>query len=104
MKTNEMTPEDICIRCAEIEGWTKICASTGMPPTGLMPDDADGEYDEVIPDYCNSIDMINDAVLRLPDYAQYNWLVTLESMSPTMLKFVTASALDRARAFVKIHE
>lgn len=65
-----------------------------------------------IPDYCNSIDAINAAVLRLNEDDQFEWTMELQKMLMEKHKMAagyltkeiaTASAIDRAKAFAAIH-
>lgn len=103
MKT-ELTPEEIRMRCAEIEGWKKHKGSM------FLCHSPKGDSYLNFPDYCNSIDAINAAVLRLPMQKLKRWLVKLAIIYPIVegmekeASMVTASALDRSRAFVAIHE
>lgn len=117
MKTSEMTEDQIRVRCADLEGWKQWQNETGK---GLSWTPPGKEYAIFMraepPDYCNSIDAINAVVKRLPLKSQAKWAFALidilESVTPepefgkteTILLLVTASALDRARAFVAIHE
>lgn len=114
MTDSEMTPEQIRVRCAEIDGWTEM--ETGKFSGALVGTSPQGEVCTYIPFYTNSIDVINAAVLRLPPDAQKRWafklIEILEPVTPepelgkagAILLMITASALDRARAFVAIHE
>ncbi len=106
---SEMTPYEIRVRCADIEG-------RSTKPTKLRFGGELVSVPRLVPDYCNDPNAINAAVLRLPLEKQRQWafamIEILEQRTPepelgkagAVLLLVTASALDRARAFVAIHE
>lgn len=100
-----MTPDELRIRCAEIdllplgiEIWTSALPSKQL------------RYD--VPHYCDSIDAINAAVLRLNEDDQFEWTMELQKILMEKHKMAagyltkeiaTASAIDRAKAFAAIH-
>lgn len=108
-----MTPEELRIRCAEIEGWKDIQNINGCI-VGMKPC-SNWIYPANLPDYCNSIDAINAAVLRLSDEKLEAWEYALEEELFGMMNqalrddpghraaLATASAIERATAFAAIH-
>ncbi len=59
-----------------------------------------------LPDYTNDLNAINAAVLRLPEEKLDDWVMKIAELVEDrwIFRAVTASALERARAFVAIHE
>lgn len=107
MKTNEMTPEQIRVRCAEIEGWTNIAGNEAY----VLGYENGASNLEEIPEYTNSRDAIIEAVIRLTPKRRKEWIDEMFKRAPLSkgqrldkIWYATASALDRARAFVATHE
>lgn len=107
-----MTPNELRIRCAEIDNFTEVYISEEGVFVGMRNDKP-----SLVPEYCKSIDAITAAVLRLSEEKRAEWFNALVGIvayvdhegENTLFYWeaklcATASALDRATAFVKIHE
>lgn len=98
------------IRCAEIEGVTDFYLYNG-DLWGFLNGEPGGTHD-----YCNDTNAINAAVLRLDEDLSWKFLIELSKLNPRgasvwpawtdqdVYFIATASAIDRCKAFLKVHE
>lgn len=117
-----MTPEELRIRCAELDGWRNVYLYEDNAGPSMWVGDPPShrplrmnQPDRHIPNFCYDLNDINAAVLRLSDEKLEAWEYALEEELFGMMNqalrddpghraaLATASAIERATAFAAIH-
>jgi hypothetical protein len=105
-----MSDQEINTAIAEECGWTKVFSEEWGPLRGLKSGDKfyAGCAFTTVPDYCNDLNAIRDAVMTLPENKQVLYGVRLawacghtDKGSVGLWKISTATARQRAEAFLR---